>query len=229
MTVEVPHLVADKALEYVQSGQTIGLGTGRAATAFLHALGRRVRDGLLIHGIPTSTASAKLATELGIPLTTFAQTTTLDLAVDGADEVDPAGNLIKGLGGALVREKIVASAAARFIILVGPEKLVDKLGEHGDLPVEVAPFALELCQRRILDLGYRSSPRPGPGTGGLYLSDNGNHILDCAVTAIDDPGDLERRLVALPGVVGTGLFLAMRPMVLVERSDHVEVRDYSAS
>jgi ribose 5-phosphate isomerase A len=141
---------AEKALEYVQDGMAIGLGTGHAATHFLHALAERVRQGLRVRGVPTSHASRELATQLGIPLTTLDEVMPLAVTIDGADEVDPELNLIKGYGHALLREKIVAHSSKKLIILVGPEnvreKCVKTLGERGKLPIEVVPFALA-CSR----------------------------------------------------------------------------------
>src|SRR4051812_29118900 len=136
---------AERALELVPDGAVVGLGTGRAATAFIVALGERVRAGLRVRGVPTSQASADLAHQLGIPLTTLDEVEAIDVAVDGADEVDPRCDLIKGYGGALVREKIVAAAARQFVVLVGPDKLVAELGARGKLPVEVLPFGAAPC------------------------------------------------------------------------------------
>jgi len=214
--------IAERALEMIPDGAAVGLGTGHAATAFIHALGERVRAGLRVRGLPTSQASADLARQLGIPLVTFDEVDTLDVDVDGADEVDPHGNLIKGYGGALVREKIVASAARRLIILVGPEKLVPVLGSRGTLPVEVVPFGLGPCRRRLTALGCvgqlrRHEDRP-------FVSDNGNYILDCRISPLERPGEWEQALRAIPGVVGTGLFLDMAPTVLIQQGDSVEVR-----
>jgi ribose 5-phosphate isomerase A len=214
--------IARRALDFVPDGGALGLGTGRAATAFLHALGERVRAGFHVRGIPTSQASHDLAWQLGIPLTTFEEVETLDVDVDGADEVDPDLNLIKGYGGALVREKIVASAARRLVILVGPEKLVPALGGRGTLPVEVVPFGLIPCMRRITGLGFLPQPRMHDGK--LFLSDNGNFILDCRVPVLTQPAETERSLRAIPGVVATGLFLGMAHSVLIQRGDTVEVR-----
>lgn len=218
--------VAEKALEYIRDGMVVGLGTGRAATAFVRALGERVNAGLNIRGVPTSAASEALARSLGIPLTTLDEVDAIDVAVDGADEVDPALNLIKGLGGALVREKVVASAARLFIVVVGPEKLVEKLGARGKLPVEVVPFAAGYCRRRLASMGMDASPRMAGG--GLYHSDNLNDILDARVAAIDDPPALDLALRAIPGVVGTGLFLGMAHAVLVEDGDGVRVLERSS-
>src|SRR5262249_44879221 len=141
--------IALRALELIPPNSVVGLGTGHAATAFLRALGQRVQAGLRVRGIPTSQASADLARELGIPLITLDDVDAIDVDGAGADGVDPACNLIKGLGGALVREKIVAAAAKRVVILVGAEKLVPALGAHGVLPVEVVPFGLPLVRRRL--------------------------------------------------------------------------------
>jgi len=148
-----------------------------------------------------------------IPLLTLDQAATLDLTVDGADEVDPNLDLIKGYGRALVREKIVAASSRRLIILVGDEKLVPRLGTRGKLPVEVTPFALSLCERRLSALGCR--PVPYLQAGGLFVTDNGNHILDCQIHPIADAVELELDIRAIPGVVGTGLFLGMADTVLV--------------
>src|SRR5580693_2754263 len=153
MTAPLFRGIAERAVAMIADGSVAGLGTGQAATAFIHVLGERVRAGLRVRGVPTSLVSANLARDLGIPLTTFEEVDTIDVTVDGADEVDPHCNLIKGYGGALVREKIVAAASKKLIILVGPEKLVPVLGSRGKLPVEVLPFALTLCHRRMQALG----------------------------------------------------------------------------
>src|SRR5947209_394257 len=145
--------IAERALALIEDGTAIGLGTGRAATLFVKALGPRVKEGLNIRGVPTSDATAGLARELGIPLTTLEEVDELAITFDGADEVAPDLNLIKGYGGALVREKIVAASSRRFVVLVGPGKEVSALGEHGKLPVEVVAFALPLARRRLAVLG----------------------------------------------------------------------------
>jgi ribose 5-phosphate isomerase A len=215
--------IADRALEEIRDDLVVGLGTGRAATAFIKALGARVQSGLRIRGIPTSQASAQLAKQLGIPLGTLEEIDRIDVAVDGADEVDPQLNLIKGLGGALVREKIVAAASRRLIILVGSEKLVPQLGAHGTLPLEVVPFAVGFCRRRLADLGFPSTVRQVDGRP--FVSDNGNPILDCRVGPLADPAPVEATLRGIPGIVGTGLFLGMADTVLIEHPDgQVEVR-----
>lgn len=214
--------IAERALEWVHADSAIGLGSGRAASAFVRALGERVRAGLKVRGIPTSEATAELARQVGIPLTTLDDEAVVHVTVDGADEVDPQLNLIKGYGGALVREKIVASASLQLIILVGAEKLVEALGSRGRLPVEVVPFGLTACRRRLLALGIPSTTRPADG--GLYVTDNGNHVLDCRVGPIRDPAALEQTVRAIPGVVGTGLFVGMAHTVLVQDGDSVSVK-----
>jgi ribose 5-phosphate isomerase A len=216
---------AEQALSWVSEGQTIGLGTGRAATAFIHALATRVKSGLRVRGVATSERSASLARELGIPLVSLDEIAKIDLVVDGADEVDPNLNLIKGRGGALLREKVVASAAARFVVLIGPEKLVQCLGEGGYLPVEVVPFALGYCRRRLEALGTRPVVRLDTETGEPYLTDNRNPILDCHLGRIIDPPGFEASIRAIPGVVATGLFLGMADRVVVQEGDSVRVME----
>ncbi len=213
--------IIERALELVTSGARLGLGSGHAAQAFVQALGERVRGGgLRVHGVPTSEETANLAQQEGIPLVTLAESSILDLTVDGADEVDPNLDLIKGYGRALVREKIVAASSKRLIVLVGDEKLVPQLGTRGKLPVEVVPFALPLCERRLGELGCRPAPyRQGAE---LFVTDNGNHIVDCQIEPIADPVRLELDIRAIPGVVGTGLFLGMADTVLV--GDRVDFR-----
>ncbi len=205
--------IYERALDFVPEGATIGLGSGRAATEFIRLLGARVQAGFRVRGVPTSQASANLAQEVGIPLVSLDEGLPLAVTVDGADEVDPDLNLIKGYGRALVREKIVAAASQKLVILVGPGKLVAVLGGRGKLPVEVVPFALPLCQQRLKKLGC--DPVPYEVDGKLFLSDNGNAILDCKVGAILLPTEFEAQLRAIPGVVGTGLFLGMADTVLV--------------
>jgi ribose 5-phosphate isomerase A len=206
--------IVERALELVPNNSRIGLGSGRAAQAFVKALGERVRKGVLrVDGVPTSEQTAVLARQEGIPLVTLVEAGILDLTVDGADEVDPNLDLIKGYGRALVREKIVAASSRRLIILVGEEKLVPQLGMRGKLPVEVMPFALPLCERRLCELGCR--PTRYLQGDGLFVTDNGNHILDCQIDPIPDAHDLEINIRAIPGVVGTGLFLGLAETVLV--------------
>jgi ribose 5-phosphate isomerase A len=204
--------IYERALDFIKDGAAVGLGSGRASTEFIKLLGARVGAGLRIRGVPTSRASAELAEQLGILLICLEEAMPLEMTVDGADEVDAALNLIKGYGRALVREKVVAAASKRLVILVGPGKEVRTLGERGKLPVEVVPFALPLCCRCLADLGCK--PIPYLVDGQLFVSDNGNHILDCAIGPIPNPWELEANILAIPGVVGTGLFLGMASDVL---------------
>ncbi len=217
--------IADKALELVHEGTVIGLGTGRAAVEFVRALGARVRQGLRVTGVPTSEATRALADQLGIPLTTLDRVDQLDATFDGADEVAPNLDLLKGYGGALVREKVVAASSKRLIILVGPGKVVAALGSRGKLPVEVVPFGLPLAARRLRELGLDPVLRLGPDGREPFLSDNGQSILDCRTGPIADPSALETAIEAIPGVVGTGLFLGLAETVLIQADDgSVEVR-----
>ncbi len=203
------------ALRYVKDGQTIGLGTGRAASAFIRSLGA---SRLKVRGVATSHASTELARSLGIELVELRDAPVLAADFDGADEVDGRLNMIKGLGGALVREKIVAASARKGIFLIGEEKLVKRLGAHGNLPVEVVPFAVAFAQRQITKLGLKPSLRRD-AAGADFISDNGNLILDCRVREISNPARLERDLLAIPGVVGTGLFIGIADLVLIAMRD----------
>jgi ribose 5-phosphate isomerase A len=206
--------IFERALEWVPNGARIGLGSGRAAQAFVKALGERVRrEGLHVYAVPTSQETTDLAMQEDIPLLPLDQAGILDLTVDGADEVGPNLDMIKGYGRALVREKVVASSSHRLVILVGEEKLVPRLGSRGKLPVEVIPFSLPLCERRLRQLGCQ--PVPFVKRGSLFVTDNGNHILDCRIEPITDAAKLECDIRAIPGVVGTGLFLGMADIVLV--------------
>lgn len=203
------------ALRYVKRGQTLGLGTGRAANAFIRAL---AAARLGVRGVPTSNASAELAHSLGIQLEELREVAKIDVDFDGADEVDPRLNLIKGWGGAMVREKIVAAASRKRVFLVGEEKLVKRLGARGNLPVEVVPFAFSFVSREIAKLGLRPHPRRNHD-GSWFVTDNGNRVINFGVKEITNPARLERALVAIPGVVGTGLFLGMAEVVLVAMRD----------
>jgi ribose 5-phosphate isomerase A len=215
--------IAQKALEYVRDGMVVGLGTGRAATAFVRALGARVAGGMNVRGVPTSESTGALARELGIELSTLEEAGTIDITFDGADEVSPDLDLIKGYGGALVREKIVAASSGQLVILVGDEKIVARIGDRGRLPVEVVPFGRTLCERELTALGCTPTLRGDGGTP--YVTDNQNFILDCAVEPIDDPVGLERRILAIPGVLGTGLFVGMADVVLVQEGDQVRAME----
>jgi ribose 5-phosphate isomerase A len=210
--------VARHAATLVTDGARVGLGTGRAAAAFVDELGARVRGGLRIAGVATSEATARQAAGLGIPLIELGEDVVLDLTVDGADEVAPNLDLVKGWGGALVRERIVAAAARRQIILVGPEKLVERLGQRGRIPVEVIPLAHGLVTRELRALGLTPAPRRA-ADGTPARTDNGNLTLDCAPRApLADAAAaraLEAAILAIAGVVDTGLFLGTAERVLV--------------
>lgn len=214
---------AAEALKRVRSGMVLGLGTGSTTAHFLDLLAARIEEGALegVAGVPTSERTASAARSLGIPVTTLDRAAELDLAVDGADEVDPGLDLIKGLGGALLREKIVAQAARRLVIVVDDSKLVERLGERAPLPVEVIPFGWQRQRDFARGLGADAELR-SDGPEEPYVTDNGNYVLDCRFPGgIDDPVGLDRALRARAGVVETGLFLEMAAEVVVGRSEGV--------
>jgi ribose 5-phosphate isomerase A len=214
--------LATRALDMVPGGSRVGLGSGRAAEAFVRALAVRVRAGCGIRGVPTSEDSAALARSLGIPLDTLDDPNPLEITVDGADEVERGTlNLIKGWGGALVRERIVAVAAKRQVILVTAEKMVDRLGSRGRLPVEVLPFAAPFVTRRIAAMGLNPTVRQHDGKP--FVSDNGNWILDVGLSPPDDAAALDRALRAIPGVIDTGFFLGTASAVLLAEGGVVKV------
>jgi len=205
---------AAASLKYVKDGMVLGLGTGSTARLVLEGLAHRIVDeGLLVSGVPTSLATAEAAKLLGIPLTSLEEHPVLDLAIDGADEVDPRLDLIKGLGGALFREKIVAAAARKFIVVVDDSKLVPRLGTRTPVPVEVHPFGWRATQARLVDLGAAVALRMREGE--TFRTDNGNHILDARFGPIRQSTKLAANIEAIPGVVGHGLFLKMADLVLV--------------
>jgi ribose 5-phosphate isomerase A len=220
---------AERAVEYVQSGMLVGLGTGSTARHVLDVLGEQLAAGALrdIAGVATSTATAAHARTAGIRLLDPADLQQLDIAIDGADEVDPRLDLIKGLGGALLWEKIVASAAARFIVVVDESKLVRRLGERAPVPVEVVPFGWHTLVSRFERAGARPRLRTRPD-GGEFRTDGGHLIVDCTFPhGIPDPAATERALRAPAGVVETGLFLGMASAVVVAGVD-VSVLDAPA-
>lgn len=208
-------LAGSAAADLIANGMVVGLGTGSTAAFLVRALAERLRSGLRIEGaVPTSQETAQLAGSLGIPLVSLENYPVLDLAIDGADEVDPQLNLIKGAGGALLREKIVASAARRFVVIGDSSKLVPRLGTHFALPVEVVPFALSPVRRRLEALGASVQPRLRENR--LYLTDNQNYILDCRFPGgIADPANLQTQIRAIVGVVEHGLFLGIAQQALI--------------
>ena len=212
-----------RAAELVESGMRLGLGTGSTVAFFLEALAARIRDGSLrdVVGVPTSVRTQRAATRLGVPLETLTQLESLDLVVDGADEVDPSLDLIKGLGGALLREKMVAQAGRRFVVIADQGKVVGRLGEKAPLPVEVVPFEHEATQRWLAGLGCEPELRIEPD-GSPFITDNGNLIIHCAFPdGIADPMDLDRELQARAGVVESGLFLGLATEALIAGADGV--------
>ncbi|MBJ21024.1 MAG: ribose-5-phosphate isomerase [Deltaproteobacteria bacterium] len=218
-----PTGAAETALEWVRDGMKIGLGTGRAASAFVEALGARVAEGLQVTGVPTSEATAALAGGLGIPLARLEEVASLDITFDGADEVDDRLDVIKGYGAAMVREKVVAASSDQLIILIGPEKLVRQLGQGGRLPIEVLPFGVSLVRSELAKLGLDADLRVD-GRSQTLITDNGNWILDAKLDPPLDARALESAIVALPGVLGTGFFLGMADAVLIGSGTDVEIR-----
>jgi ribose 5-phosphate isomerase A len=211
---EAKRAVAMRAVEFVEDGMHVGLGTGTTSTMFIEELGKRVREGLRIRCVASSDASFKLGQTLGIDMTTLDELPRLDLYVDGADEVGPGLALIKGGGGALLREKIVASAAERFLVVVDSSKIVDQLGRF-PLPIEVIKMALPVVKPRLLELGLNPIQRQAKSGDGPYLTDENNYILDCHCGQIDDPARTAAALRSIVGIVEHGLFLEMAWLVLV--------------
>jgi ribose 5-phosphate isomerase A len=222
---ELKRLAAERAAGLVDDGMRLGLGTGSTARLVLEALAARRERGELgaIIGVPTSTDTREHATRLGIPLATLDDLPRLDLTIDGADEVDPELDLIKGLGGALLWEKIVASVSDSLAIVVDDSKLVDRLGARSPLPVEVIPFGWRTASRVAWELG--SDPRLRVGNDGQpFITDGGHYIVDCHFPdGIQDPADAQNRLLRCPAVVDTGLFLGMADTVVVAGADGVRI------
>jgi len=215
-----------RAAAEVQDGMTIGLGTGSTVEYTLIALGERIRhEGLKIHGVPTSVRTADRARELGIPLADLSEVTELALTIDGADEVDPQFRLVKGGGGALLREKVVASITRKQITIVGENKLVDRLADAFPLPVEIVPFARPVVERRLRALG--GEPVLRMAGNDAYRTDNGNAILDTRFPGgLQDPEAMERTLAGIPGLVESGLFIGLCKMVVIGWPDgRLEVRE----
>lgn len=215
--MDLKRQAAEEALTYVQSGMVLGLGSGSTAAYFVELLGERLKQGMLqeIVGVPTSEKTAEQARALGIPLTTLADRSRLDLAVDGADEVDPNLNLVKGLGRALLREKIIEIHAERFVVIVDESKLVDRLGTRGPVPVEIVPFEAKAHVRWLNTLARRAELWLEQD-GSPSVTDNGNYLACCWFTeGIADPYVLARALADRPGIVEHGLFLDMASTVVV--------------
>lgn len=213
--------VAEAALTRVADGMTLGLGTGRAAEAFIRKLGEKSRRGLRVQGIPTSKRSEDLAKRENIRLVSLEEADRIDIAFDGADEVTPQLYLTKGLGGALLRERVVAYEAEVFVVLVTPEKLVDKLGTRSPIPVEIIPYAAPSIKRHLAKLGGQVTLRQKEGSLGPFMTDNQNWIFDVRFEPIDDPALVDAKIRAIPGVVDNGIFLGMADAVLVGESGAV--------
>ena len=209
---------ARASLRFIEDGQVVGLGTGSTAAFFIRLLGERVKNGLRVRGIPTSVRSKELALSVGIPLTTLDECQDIAVTVDGADEIDPNLRLIKGGGGALLREKIVASASRQLVIVADVTKRVPVLGKF-PLPVEVIGFAQALVAKRIAALGAVVHMRMGNGKA--YVTDENNHILDCDFGEISDADRLARQLSDMPGVVEHGLFIGMASTVLLAKGSEI--------
>jgi ribose 5-phosphate isomerase A len=213
---------AQRSMEFIEDGMRVGIGTGSTVKYFIELLGERVRQGLKIVGVPTSNASAAMAGGYGIELTTFDQIQELDVAVDGADEIGPGLSLIKGGGGALLHEKIVASAAKQFLIVVGEGKVVEQLGKF-PLPVETIPFAGGLVRAKLAELGGNPVLRAGANAGTPYLTDEGNWIYDCHFGVIAEPHELAAEIRSIVGVVEHGLFLEMATKAIVADGSGVRI------
>lgn len=213
---------AEAATEYVKDGMIVGLGTGSTTEFAVKKLGKMVRDGLAIRGVPTSDVTKKLAEEEGIPLIDFSETMYIDLTIDGADEIDADLNMIKGGGAALLREKIVASASREEIIIVSGEKFVNQLGSF-PLPVEIITFGWQVIFNQLDALG--GSPDLRLSQGQPLLTDQGNFIIDCRFRQIIDAAQLEQRLNMITGVVDNGLFIGLCTRMIMAKGDKIIVKE----
>jgi len=220
--IDLKRIAAKRAAEYVRDGMVLGLGTGSTARLALEEICRLVNDGYQLTGIPTSKETEKLARELGIPLSTLDEVQSIDLTIDGADEVDPELCLIKGLGGALLREKIVAYWSKQEIIVVDSSKMVDQLGAKTPLPIEVIPYGYRKTKMALEDLGCRAKLR---GDREPFLTDNGNFVLDCKFPQIEAPLELEHAIDDIPGVVENGLFLGMASRIVIGTESGAVVKE----
>ncbi|MEK4474140.1 ribose-5-phosphate isomerase RpiA [Paenibacillus sp. FSL R7-0048] len=214
--MNVKQLAAEKAVEFVKDGMKIGLGTGSTAYWAINKLGERVSEGLKITAVATSRASEEQARELGIPIVAFGDIDSLDLTIDGADELDSSLQLIKGGGGALLREKIVASNSTRMIVIADESKVVNTLGKF-PLPVEIVPFAWEWTVAELAKLGCNPELRRSGEE--LYKTDNGNYIADCRFEVIESAPKLALTIQSIPGVVEHGLFIGIAAMAIVGKKD----------
>lgn len=219
---ELKRAAGEKAVEFVKDGMTLGLGTGSTTYYALKAIGSLVSEGYDLKGVPTSKKTEQLAAEFGIPLVEIDSVDEIDLTIDGADEVDPEKRLIKGMGGALLREKIVASTSREVIIVVDESKLTQQLGTRSMLPVEVIPFGHRTTSRKLEKLGCTAHLR---GKDTPFITDNGNLIYDCRFDTIEDPDHLMYEINSIPGVVENGLFIDLASRVIVAKSDRIDIMD----
>ncbi len=219
---ELKHQAAAVAVDYVQSDTVIGLGTGSTSAHFLQMVGQRLQDGMLrnVIGVPTSAGAETLARDAGIPITTLEEHSRLIITIDGADEADPRLNVIKGGGGALLREKIVAQVSDRLVLIVDETKMSDRLGTHWPIPVEVIPFGWQTQRTFIEELGATTRVRM-TASGHRLITDQGNMILDCDFGPIDDPAALSAELSQRGGIVEHGLFLGLADEIIVAGKDGI--------
>jgi ribose 5-phosphate isomerase A len=221
------HAASARAVEFVRPGMRVGLGTGTTAWHFIELLGARVRGGLSVIAVPTSEATRAHAARLGVPLSTLDETPELDLTVDGADEIAPDLTAIKGGGGALLWEKIVAAASARMIVIADDTKWVPQLG-HYPLPIEVVPFGLA-ATRRAVEAAALAAGCPGPAVlrrtqeGHPFVTDGGHHMLDASLKRIPDPKALAAQLAGIPGVVENGLFIGLVAAAVIAGPEGVRI------
>ena len=211
--MNLKQVAGERAIEYVKDGMVVGLGTGSTTFFAIKRLGMMVNEGLDIIGIPTSLQTEEIAKESGIRLSNLEEHPKIDVTIDGADEVDPQLDLIKGMGGALFREKIIASASDMEVIVVDPSKMVDLLGTKSPLPVEVSRFGWKNCLESLTKLGCEAKLRTKDEA--FYITDNDNYIIDCSFERIDDPKILESEINNIPGVVENGLFLGLADIVIM--------------
>lgn len=220
---EAKKRVALEAVKHIQDDFIVGLGSGSTAAYVIQQIGEKIRlESLRILGVPTSHQAMMLAVHCGVPLTTLNEYPQLDLAIDGADQIDRDLNLIKGGGGALTREKIVASAAKQFVIVADETKLVERLGTNHTVPIEVLPFALPTVMVKLRELKGKPVLREGGGKVGPLVTDNGNFVVDVDFGPVDDVKELDLQLKLISGVIETGLFVGMADVVYLGKPDGVE-------
>jgi ribose 5-phosphate isomerase A len=219
--MNLKQIAGEKAVEYVKDEMVVGLGTGSTVFYAIKKIGERVKNGLDIIGIPTSVETEKLAKQIGIQLSTLEEHPVIDVTIDGADEIDKKLNLIKGMGGALLREKIVASASKKEIIAADTSKLVDTLGTKSPLPVEVTRFGWSSVAKKISELGCNVGLRKKNGE--IFITDNGNYILDCKFHQIDKPKEMEQKINLIPGVLENGLFIGLADVAVVASEKGIKI------